>query len=135
MLDGAGKYLFWAFIFSILVLFSCSKEFSITGIDPHSGVLGGGEVIKIKGSGFKPGMGVTVYFGDSKAPNVIVDDTATMSVTTPPGRKEGPIDIRVRTDDGREYLLKRNFRYVESGSIQLFDAFGREKGRRSRKAE
>lgn len=119
------------FIFLVILNYSCGKdEVKLNGeIIPGSGLLSGGEPVKIKGSGFRSDMGIEVYFGTQKAPEVIVEGEDTLIATTPPAKKEGLVDIRVRTDDGREFLLRKAFRYVESQAWSITDIAERKKKR------
>ena len=132
MLGKTRQLGLFAGLLSVLLFAACEKkDFQITDIEPHAGVVSGGEPVKIKGSGFAAGMGVTVYFGNIKAPAVVVDSQNLMSVTTPPGKSLGPVDIRVIMDDGREYVLKRNFQYVKAKSLQMFNSYDDKDRRRS----
>ena len=117
-----------------LFIFGCNEEFSIRTITPVTGVLGGGEPIEILGSGFNPNQGVAVYFGNSKANNVVVNSTKKMTVSTPSVGEPQVVDIRIATDDGKEFLLRRAFRYVEKGAMDIRD-LGARKSRREKPQE
>ena len=117
-----------------LFIFGCNEEFSIRTISPATGVLGGGEPIEILGSGFNPNQGVAVYFGNAKANNVVVNTTKKMTVSTPSVGEPQVVDIRIATDDGKEFLLRRAFRYVEKGAMDIRD-LGARKSRREKPQE
>ena len=53
----------------------------ITGLEPSSGSVLGGETITIQGSGFL--QGANVYFGTKRASNVDVRTDSLISVTAP----------------------------------------------------
>jgi hypothetical protein len=93
--------------------FGCStKDFGADSLSPNSGSLTGGDSITIFGGGFRSDVGMAVYFGAVRAENVVVRDAETISVTIPPAKAEGKVDLRIVTDDGKEILLKQAFEYV-----------------------
>ena len=120
--------------FLVLSGFGCKEEFSIRTLAPATGVLGGGEPIEILGSGFNTDQGVAVYFGNSKAGNVVVNSSKKMTVSTPSVGEPQVVDVRISTDDGKEYLLRRAFRYVEKGAMDIRD-LGARKSRREKPEE
>ncbi|MDJ0762447.1 MAG: IPT/TIG domain-containing protein [Myxococcota bacterium] len=99
----------------------CDEEFGIKDVSPAVGVLGGGEPVTIRGSGFNPNLGLTVYFGNQKADNVVVSSVNKLTVTTPSSPKPTVVDVRVATDDGKEYLIRRGFRYIEKAAMDIRD--------------
>jgi hypothetical protein len=110
-------------ILGLLLCFcvSCKEEFAIKGISPETGVLGGGEPVHILGSGFDPNLGLSVYFGNEKALNVVVSSKNKLVVHTPSAKEPTAVDIRIATDDGKEYLLRRAFRYIEKQAMDIRD--------------
>ena len=120
--------------FVFLFVIGCKEEFAIRTISPATGVLGGGEPIEILGSGFNPNQGVAVYFGNSKAGNVVVNSSKKMTVSTPSVGEAQVVDVRIATDDGKEFLLRRAFRYVEKGAMDIRD-LGARKSRREKPEE
>lgn len=120
-----------------LFLLNCgAKEAKLTGeIMPASGVLSGGEPVKIFGEGFKSDMGVEVFFGNKKSPEVLVEGEQYIVATTPTSDKTQIVDIRIRMDDGREFRLRKAFRYVEQNRIDIIEGFvgaGRAKKKKGR---
>jgi hypothetical protein len=111
--------IFIGLVFCVCV--GCKEEFAIRDISPATGVLGGGEPVEILGSGFSPNLGLSVYFGNEKAPNVVVSSENKMIVHTPSSREPTTVDVRIATDDGKEYLLRRAFRYIEKQSMDIRD--------------
>jgi len=107
-------------IVALLVLAcGCAKEFGVEGINPAVGILTGGETVNIMGGGFPRDTGITVYFGNAKADNVIVRSEEQISVSTPPAKVEQKVDIRIIMDDGRELLLKQAFEYVNKAKGEV----------------
>ena len=113
----------------LVLLIGCKEEFGIHNISPATGVLGGGEPIEIIGSGFNPNQGIAVYFGNSKATNVVVSSSKKLIVSTPSVGEPQVVDVRIATDDGHEYLLRRAFRYIEKSAMDIRD-LGTRKSRR-----
>ena len=112
-------------LFVASTLCACEEEeFSIRGMAPASGIIGGNEPVKINGAGFRQGMGVDVYFGSAKSPSVIVEGTDRLVVTTPSVAKAGLVDVRIQTDQGKLLTLRSAFRYVENQNWNLTDGFG-----------
>ncbi len=99
----------------------CEQGFAIKGVSPAVGVLGGGEPVVIRGTGFNPNLGVAVYFGNSKADNVVVSATDKLIVTSPSAGEPKVVDVRIAMDDGKEYLLKGAFRYIEKTNMDIRD--------------
>jgi hypothetical protein len=103
------------------ISFACKQEFGVREVSPAVGNIGGGESVTINGSGFDLSMGVSVYFGNNKADNVVVNNSEKITVTTPSSNKETQVDIRISTDDGKEYVLPKAFRYVKKSNMDLGD--------------
>ena len=112
------------------IALSCSDEFAIKDVSPEVGVLAGGEQVIIAGSGFDPKMGVSVYFGNRQADNVVVSSRDKLIVMTPANSVAEAVDIRVALDDGTEYLIRQGFRYVEKASMDIRD-LGKRKSMRN----
>lgn len=99
----------------------CEEKLGVKDVSPAVGVLGGGEPVNINGSGFTSGMGVTVYFGNQKADNVVVSGSKQLTVSTPSSTEEKVVDVRIVLDSGEEFLMKEAFRYVAKGAIDIRD--------------
>jgi hypothetical protein len=102
-------------------LLACDSGFSVRRCSPAVGVLAGGEPIDILGSGFSAGMGITIYFGSTKADNVVVRDSGKLTVTSPSNDEPGKVDVRVITDDGKEFVIREAFQYVRKGAMDIRD--------------
>lgn len=68
----------------------------ITSVTNEKGQIAGGEKVTIKGEHFRPGA--TVSFNANKGTDVVVVDSNTITVTTPPG-VQGNATITVTNDD------------------------------------
>lgn len=94
----------------------CEKDPGVESLSPATGALTGGDTVQISGGGFRQDVGIAVYFGAVRAENVVVRSSELISVSTPPAKNEGVVDLRIVTDDGKELLLKQAFTYVNKTS-------------------
>ena len=103
-------------LLAALALIGCegSKEMAIKGLNPQTGHVAGDQTVEIQGENFRTDIGYTVYFGQAKAKAVTIRSTEALAVTTPSGEK-GPVDVTVRSDDGRSFKIKQGFRYEDMG--------------------
>lgn len=94
------------------VLFgACSNTAKVEKCHPDVGSVGGGEDVRLEGSGFV--SGATVSFGRKPA-KVGSVQSETIEVKTPSSNQIGPVDIIVTLPDGRTLVLKNGFAYQES---------------------
>lgn len=91
----------------------CSSETRFTEVEPNTGTFTGGEEVELRGANF-PRSGVMVRFGSHAATAVVVASDRSIKVTTPAGEKGTAVDVTVVFDDGRAYVLRNGFRYVDS---------------------
>lgn len=104
-----------AMALAVLGLAACSNELKVTEAEPSNGTFTGGEEVLIHGSGFQPGRGgVTVKFGRRDAQSIAVESTNKIKVLSPAGDKNTTVDISVVFDDGKAFLLKNGFRYLDN---------------------
>lgn len=111
---------------------ACSNELKVSEAEPSTGTYNGGEEVVIKGNGFQPGRGgVTVRFGRREAQSVAVESTDKIKVQTPAGDKNTTVDISVVFDDGKAFMLKNGFHYIDNNQRatmdKAFNAFGDKK--------
>jgi len=100
---------------ALVFAMGCSNELKVTEIEPPQGTFGGGEEVVIRGGGFQPGRGgVMVRFGKRDATSVVVESSDKIKVTTPAGDKNTVADVSVVFDDGKAFMLKNGFRYIDS---------------------
>src|SRR4051812_20615953 len=126
----AARYVSWqeapmrriAMAAAALALAACSNELKVSETDPSTGTFNGGEEVIIKGNGFQPGRGgVTVKFGRRDAQSVSVDSASAIKVQTPAGDKNTTVDISVVFDDGKAFMLKNGFRYIDNQQRATMD--------------
>ena len=61
-----------------------------------------------------PRTGVTVRFGLREATAVVVQSDSSIKVATPAGDKGATTDVTLILDDGRSFVLRNSFRYVDA---------------------
>ncbi len=102
-----------AILFSV-ALGGCEQQakLRVDKVEPEQGVLGGGEHVEIRGSGFEPGKTqVEIRFGRRRAENVTISSATKIVVVTPPGDK-GPVDVTLMFDNGSKFKIAEGFRYL-----------------------
>src|SRR5579859_4433437 len=115
-------------VWAALALGGCSKETKITEIEPNTGTFSGGEEVEIRGANF-PKAGVQVKFGTKEATQVAVQSDNVIKVATPAGDKNTTSDVSVIFDDGRAFVLRNGFRYIDSTQQrQTMDNFFKKAG-------
>ena len=116
----------------------CSNETKFTAIDPNTGTFAGGEEVVLEGNNF-PRDGISIRFCPSKdkdpnkeqqpvnckeAQPVVVESASKIRVSTPAGDKGTDADVMMIFPDGRAFMLKHGFRYVDSTQgMQARDKF------------
>jgi len=99
----------------LLAAAGCSNDLKVSEVDPPNGAFTGGEEVLIRGNGFQPGRGgVVVKFGRKEATAVAVESGDKIKVMTPAGDKSSTVDISVVFDDGKAFMLKNGFHYVDT---------------------
>ena len=99
---------------SLALLGACNNgETKFTGLEPNTGTFAGGEEATLIGQNFPRG-GASVRFGDKAAQPVVMESDHKIRVSTPAGDKNTNADITLIFDDGRAFVLKSGFRYVDS---------------------
>ena len=94
---------------------ACSNDLKVSEVEPANGTSLGGEEVVIKGNGFQPGRGgVVVRFGRREATNVVVQSSSEIKVTTPAGEKSTSADVSVVFDDGKAFVLRNAFSFVDT---------------------
>jgi len=111
---------------SVLSL-GCSNETKITELEPPQGTYSGGEEIIIKGRNLPAGKsGATIMFGRKAATNIVMESPNAIRVTSPAGDRNTEVDVSVTFDDGRAYLLKSGFRYLDAAdNAKVLRSFGK----------
>ena len=108
-----------------LAVAGCSKTegLQITGIDPTSGDMNGGQVVTIHGSGFQSGTtkGVKVYFGNRSAKVRGFSGDDELRVEAPGGKEGEVVDIEIIFDDSRRNKQEKAFKYINMTPIDIKD--------------
>ena len=81
---------------------------TVTAITPPSGPLAGGTTITLNGTGFGPGMTVTI--GGAACTNLVVVSTTEATCVTPPGAAAVAVDVVVTRD--RSFTFPAGFTYI-----------------------
>ena len=125
-----------AIALTLLGLSACSNELKVSEVDPPQGPYTGGEEVIIKGNGFQPGRGgVVVKFGRKDAQAVAVESGDKIKVQTPAGDKNTTVDISVVFDDGKAFMLKNGFRYLDNTQRVTMDKAFNALGDKDKKPE
>lgn len=91
---------------------------SVKDINPKVGHTQGNQPVTIMGENFRRDIGYAVYFGANKASNITILNPNTLLVTTPGRMETGPVDVLIRTDDGKTFRLPKGFEFKQmSGSV------------------
>ncbi len=122
--------IFVLMILGVCLATGCEEKFEIIDVSPSFGVLGGGEPVVIHGTGFNQNLGISVFFGNTKSENVVVVASNKLTVMTPSVGEPTVVDIRIATDDGKEFVIKRAFRYNETSTMDIRDLGARKSKRK-----
>ena len=98
-----------------------SHALSFDSVNPAEGRMGGGEEVRIRGTGLDHLGNIDVRIGGRMATNVGVQGEDTIVLTTPEGRDEEanhPEDISILTSDGRSIVLRHAWTYRPGASQQ-----------------
>lgn len=100
-----------------------SPTLALDGVVPNRGGTGGGEAVRVLGSGFDLGV-AAVHFGDNAASDVVVESPTTLRVTTPAG-VAGDVTVSVRGSSGATASRPAGFLYADALRI---DALSPDRG-------
>lgn len=99
---------------------ACNKQgVFFVSMNPTSGRPGGGEEVRIRGSGFKALGNIDIRIGGHPATNIAISDDETIVLTTPEGREADqghPLDVYLMTADGKSYVFRGAFTYRRVGN-------------------
>lgn len=120
---------FVAVAIAVFALAGCGdKEMKVHRLDPAFGGTKGDDDVRIVGQGFRTDIGYSVYFGPRKASSVIVEGDDTLVATTPSFDDPRTVDVRIVADDGRVFLMKNAFRFVDQEGWRPSDALDKVSG-------
>ena len=101
----------------------CDKQTRFTSVEPAAGTFAGGEEIEVLGANIPRG-GIQVRFGNREAQPVVVESDRKLKVLTPAGDKGTTVDVFITFDDGRAFVMKNAFKYVDqTQQRQTMDKF------------
>ncbi|MEE2828994.1 MAG: thrombospondin type 3 repeat-containing protein [Myxococcota bacterium] len=87
----------------------------VTSVLPSNGLVGGGEAVQLRGSGFK--LGATVTFAGVPAPSVLVAGPDRIITESPEG-VAGFADVVVTNADGQTLTAYGGYEYLESARVE-----------------
>ncbi len=90
-----------------------TPAFTVSGISPSSGTANGGTLVKVTGTGFLPGA--TVTFGGIAGTSVTLQDSSTISVTTP-SHAAGTVNVVVTNSIAQSTTLTNAYTYTSAPS-------------------
>src|SRR5258706_436066 len=82
----------------------------VTGVSPNTGPAAGGTAVTISGSNFR--NGATVLFGGSKASNVAVVNSGSITARTPGGAAGSKVNVTINNTDGTTHTLANAYAYT-----------------------
>lgn len=106
-------------MFALIACNKASSEMNFRQVDPDFGGLQGGKTVRVVGANLRLDIGYSVLFGNKISPRVSIDNDGALLAVTPRTRIPGPVDVVVRTDDGRVFRLEKSFQYVDQGGSLL----------------
>src|SRR6266571_6375474 len=89
------------------------KEISVTDIFPKRGPFMGGDPVTIKGTGFSPSQGITIYFGKKKARPPVIKESGEILVEPPAGEPGSTVDVEIEFADSRRLVLQKAYTYYD----------------------
>jgi IPT/TIG domain-containing protein len=109
-----------AFLLFFLFLGSCQEktELSVTKLHPTRGPYMGGDPVTITGSGFKPQLGITIYFGKNKAKPPVIKENGEIVVEPPAGEIGQTVDVEIVFDDARTLKLPQAYSYFDPTDLK-----------------
>lgn len=108
------RVLFVALVLAVAAI-ACGEEkgLSVKSIKPTKGPYIGGDPVEIEGTGFNPTQGVTVYFGNKRAPNPVIDSSTKITVFPPGGEVDQAVDVKLVFADGQVVIAPVKYTYID----------------------
>lgn len=94
----------------------------VTKVEPKEGPFGGGDPVRIHGSGFQSSgtRKVDVYFGGNKAQ--VLEIESGLIVVRPPGGKVGEkVDVQLVFEDSRRIKIDEAYKYIDPAPLKVDD--------------
>lgn len=101
----------------LMLVSGCKRggDTRLSDVSPRVGSTAGDQQVRITGHGFHLDVGYTVYFGNKRAPQVVVQNDEALIMTTPSVDEPGPVDIHIRADDGHAWKIGHGFTFNTPG--------------------
>lgn len=101
----------------LLLPVGCKKggDTTLSDVSPRVGSTAGDQQVRITGHNFRLDVGYTVYFGNKRAPQVVVQNDEALVMVTPSVEEAGPVDINIRADDGHAWKIAHAFTFNTPG--------------------
>ena len=102
-------------LFGVVLLGACGGGggLSVTGVKPNKGPYNGGDQIVLEGTGFRPTVGVSIYFGDKKTKQYEVKSETAIEVTPPANMVCAVVDIKLVFDDAKSIVVPKAYTYID----------------------
>lgn len=114
----------------VLALAACRKsdgKLKVTGIEPRSGDVMGGQMVAISGEGFRSvTRNVKVYFGDRTGEVTRIGDEEII-VRAPGGNAGDVVDVLVMFEPGGELKVPKAFSFFEKDYADVDDLGSKKK--------
>lgn len=107
-----------------LVVTGCAPDDEELRVVPARGGQGGGDTLRIEGSGFVGHGALTVYVGNRAAKMVVIEGPRLVTVVTPQSSRPEIVDVKMLFQDGTELLIEDGFEYEEQEGIVLQPELG-----------
>lgn len=105
-----------------LALAACEKphgEMVFSEVDPDFGGLQGGKTVRVVGDNLRLDIGYAVYFGDQRSPQVSIGSNKALLAVTPRRFEPGEVDVTIRADNGKVFVVKGGFEYIDQAGNLL----------------
>jgi hypothetical protein len=109
---GHTRLVFVGLLAGALLGCSGGGGLSVSEVQPNKGPHYG-DTVYLKGSGFKPTAGVSIYFGDKKAKDYLVESESSIRVFAPAHPVCSVVDIKLVFDDAKSIMVPKAYTYID----------------------
>lgn len=92
---------------------------TISSLNVTSGSVGGGTAVRVNGTGFKPTIGLRVFFGNIDGVPDPLASSATSILVTTPSHAVGTVDVIVSNPDGQTAVLTNGFTFTNGAGANM----------------
>lgn len=110
---------------AVLVLGACEKargEMVFSDVEPDFGGLQGGKTVRVVGDHIRLDIGYAVYFGEARSPQVSIANDKALLAVTPRRFEPAEVDVTIRADNGKVFVVKNGFEYIDQAGNLLEEA-------------